>query len=181
MTVLSPIRHWRIIDQNIEKNSVNTACLVAVLLTIVNTMCIDGCQYLSTGFSFAGLAFSFIDKHGVIMIFIVCIPYVILWGCMENMLKKNNYKFPKWWQCIYNKIPKLIKLILFLAFIIGPFYILSILLSKYEYLGNVKQKETTEMIDETKKEEYLPDKLTETEILKGLEELRQQNNTNSSQ
>lgn len=71
--------------------------------------------------------------------------------------------------------------------LIAVYYCLSITFFIYsldhnrKYGSIINPIEATEEIDETSQKEYLPDKLSETEILKGLEELRQQSNTNSSQ
>ena len=65
---------------------------------------------------------------------ILCAILGLLGVRVETYLEQHNYKFPSWWKNIYDRIPSLMKLLLYFLIIIGPVYILSYLAKEYGYL-----------------------------------------------
>ncbi len=132
LAVVSRIRHWRWVTPFVERNAARFAVVPASVHTLVNLTCIDGIQYTWTDYSLMSVIISM--KYGLLVLSIVTALLVIIGVQVEEYIQKNNYEFPEWWKSVYDRIPFLIKLILFLGVIIGPFYILFILISEYGYL-----------------------------------------------
>ena len=133
LAVASRIRHWRWVTPFVERRAASYAVVPASAHILVNLTCIDGIQYTWTDFSLVNVIMSM--KHSFLIVcIIVPILFVIIGERVEVFLEKNDYEFPEWWRSVFDRIPFLIKLILFFGVIIGPFYILFILISEYGYL-----------------------------------------------
>lgn len=132
LAVLSKIKHWQCVNPFIERNAARFSVVPTSVHTLINLTCIDGIQYTWTDYSMVSALL--LMKHGLLFTFIITILLAVIGIQVEEYLQKNDYEFPEWWKSVYDRIPFLIKLILFFCVIIGPFYILSILLTEYGYL-----------------------------------------------